>query len=698
MSINATSITRVKIIPAAIEENIFSLSVVDTELNVTNFRLGMNWIDQQLHGDATSVANGATVMAASTEIVCTHTMWFGPYNPWRTHLETEAQMHWANEAGEPDNLDYRLDLLTDKNLSIAVTIGLTPTWMVTDDNSHDGENLNVTYQETAPTVNHFDEMAELTRRFLVHMRTRFGVNKVERVQLWNELKGFWSIALNRWRYEDLVTLYNGINTVVQAFNATLDAGELHVLIGGPYVSLSTGGPNPTPGADNELYLANGDHVDTRTLDALLYFRDNAAYYDFICLDGANRYVNDIMEWYDIQFPNIPIIWNEFYSGYFNTTTPVNQKRAALITNIARCIKTGVVSAYLWEPESRIGDAGEFADQWTWVDTGNAGGGTATDTATILQKIKTDFPSGTQLYDYTLDPNDADVEIVMSATNALIVNNKSIDIVVEGTTIPAYSADVIDIVASFAIEKSAIDSDTIAATDAAGNIVADATTTDSDSVSITETSSVSEESAAYTRTWTTKVTSIITDTSITVDKPVGTINGDRLIMFVATGYNSTNVVARPADWTEINIVATATNGANCKLQAWTKIASNEPANWTFDVSAVNAQVMLAVVAIPSAPSINAVGNTQNGNVTVHTTGSITTNVDGAHIWHCYAIAASADETVDPATSEIFESDKSAAYPIQIVIAEEIQASMGATTGRTITTAAAAWAALKTIALA
>src|SRR6185312_2186844 len=159
-------------------------------------------------------------------------------------------------------------------VKIAVTIGLTPTFMCVDDGSLDGQNLNSTYQTTAPTVAHFSDMGELARRLVDHAANRYGRQVIERVQVWNEFKGFFSTTLNRWRYEDITTLYNTIYTAVKGEDSS-------ILVGGPYFPTPTGGP--APGANTTITLADNSYVDPRSLDAALYWYANAIGHDFVCL-------------------------------------------------------------------------------------------------------------------------------------------------------------------------------------------------------------------------------------------------------------------------------------------------------------------------------------------------------------------------------------------------------------------------------
>ena len=408
-------------------------------VSTSKFRVGQNWINNELVGNAAAITAAQGVMASCTDLVCTHLNWFGPYNPWRTNTDTATQMHWANESGEPCNIDFRIGKLVANGNAIAVTIGLTPAWMTTDDLTYNGQNEPVSQQLVAPTVANFPSIATLVTRFLNHQRNDLaptGVNKIERMQLWNELKGFWSTSLNRYRYEDYndpsgnppgaTALYNDCWTAVQTFNAGLGAGEMKVKMGGLYIPTPTNqGPVPKAGAANRLYLSNGAYVDTRSLDALLYWRDHAKGFDFVCLDGCNKYPQDVMAWMDVQFPGVPVQWNEFYEGIFNTdmtTYPQNLRRMSLAINLINCIKSGVTTAFLWQPEAVSNT--EFSGQWCWSSTSVSGGGVATPTATLLQQIKTWFPPGTPLYNATVSPNDGLITVVASQTKCLVVNNST----------------------------------------------------------------------------------------------------------------------------------------------------------------------------------------------------------------------------------------------------------------------------------
>ena len=148
------------------------------------------------------------------------------------------------------------------------------------------------------------------------------------VQLWNELKGYYNQAQNRWDYEGATDLQNKIFDAVKK----VDPG---VLCGGNYPAMSkdlpgTGSHKATNPAINGPW---GDS-DQRDYDALKYYFANGKF-DFVCVDanlgcrpwkpdgtlnsppGTNnaevaRYYTEVAKWIRTQVPNKPIWWSEIY--------------------------------------------------------------------------------------------------------------------------------------------------------------------------------------------------------------------------------------------------------------------------------------------------------------------------------------------------------------------------------------------------
>lgn len=169
----------------------------------------------------------------------------------------------------------------------------------------------------------------------------------------------------------------------------------------------------------------------------------------------------------------------------------------------------------------------------------------------------------------------------------------------------------------------------------------------------------------------------------------------MILLVASGWTSSTELAVPSGWTAIGTPMRPTN--NICLQVWTKVASGEPSSYTFDKTAVNANVVIILMAAAGDVLVNA--SAQRGDApqtTAHTSAPVTTTsiCDILTVW---AIEDSANMTADAATVEFGEVDKAATFPVSLMIAKETQTATGVTTARTVTGANAHYAAMFTIAL-
>jgi hypothetical protein len=127
--------------------------------------------------------------------------------------------------------------------------------------------------------------------------------QITRVQVWNELKGYWlGPPENRWDYEGYTRFYNKVYHAVKA-------ARPDVLVGGGYAVL-TGGKHPY--FDKQY---DGVLIDSRAMDAMQYWVRYADGFDAICLDGTfapNNFVK-VTAYFRKLVPGKPIWWSEFYS-------------------------------------------------------------------------------------------------------------------------------------------------------------------------------------------------------------------------------------------------------------------------------------------------------------------------------------------------------------------------------------------------
>jgi hypothetical protein len=299
---------------------------------------------------------GVDILAADSAIWQNHhLMGFGSDNP-------------EPEPGEYDwkTLDQRMKLTEETGQRSMLTLCCSPDWMKGgEEGETDWDEL-----EEAPKPEHFGDFARLAAEAVKRYP------QVERVMVWNELKGFWDEAKKRWDYEGYTELYN------QVYRAVKDVRP-DVQVGGPYVVLIS----LDPGAEDTSTTVTGPWgaADQRTLDVVDYWLQNNVGADFIAVDAASnkrdqdgpppvdggRKFADMARWLQ-QRSDLPIWWAEYYpevpAGEDDAgTSPVNA--AVNLAAIAAMAESGTAGALLWGPQAH--DLGSAA---LWTDATENGGG------------------------------------------------------------------------------------------------------------------------------------------------------------------------------------------------------------------------------------------------------------------------------------------------------------------------------------
>jgi hypothetical protein len=292
------------------------------------------------------------VLKDTCSIASFHTMAFGVLSPWETSTK-------PINFGE---LDRRVNQAESAGQDIIITVGMTPSWMW--DIANDGRTIwsgNNPFK--APKPENFPRMAEFSGQMAARYKGR-----VMGYQLWNEFKGFWSVAQHRWRHEEITDLYNQVYLAVKKADPA-------ALMGGPYAPLRLW-------EDKQAVPA-----------AIDYWLKHNVGHDFFCLDGHSQELDKITEWLRARGVKAPIIWSEFYAGKDVTHETVPILAAAhcqLAVNMMKGIEAGVMSALIWRPEYNANKV--FKELGIWDVQGNP-----TPLAPLMTSIRDNFTPGTKLY-------------------------------------------------------------------------------------------------------------------------------------------------------------------------------------------------------------------------------------------------------------------------------------------------------------
>jgi hypothetical protein len=321
------------------------------ELGVTHTQ---NSLDD--HDPEQARRRGMDILAADSAIWQNHhLMGFGTDNP-----EPEpGEYDW-------DTLDARMQLTEQTGQRSMLTLCCAPDWMKGGQAGEtDWDEL-----EEAPRPEHFADFARLAAEAVQRYP------QVERVMVWNELKGFWDAGKGRWNYEGYTELYNQVYRAVKAVRPD-------VQVGGPYVVLIS----LDPGARDTSTTVTGPWgaADQRTLDVVDYWLQHNVGADFLVVDaasnrrdqdglaplvGAQKFA-DMARWLQ-QRSDLPIWWAEYYpevpAGEDDAgTSPVNA--AVNLAAIAAMAESGTAGALLWGPQEH--DLGSAA---LWTDATEEDGG------------------------------------------------------------------------------------------------------------------------------------------------------------------------------------------------------------------------------------------------------------------------------------------------------------------------------------
>ena len=209
----------------------------------TPMQLGVTHTQDSLNSSepADARARGTAILSNGGAIwQNVHLMGFGTLNP----EPSPGEYDWSS-------LDTRMQLVKDTGGKTVLTLCCSPDWMKGGpEGATDWDKL-----ERAPLPEHFEDFAKLAAATVQRYP------QVQRVLVWNELKGFYNDDQNRWDYEGYTALYNDVYKAVKAVRPD-------VQIGGPYAVITSLDPGQP---DSSSLQGTWGVADQRSLDILDYW-------------------------------------------------------------------------------------------------------------------------------------------------------------------------------------------------------------------------------------------------------------------------------------------------------------------------------------------------------------------------------------------------------------------------------------------
>ncbi|SRR6266545_4962249 len=308
-------------------------------------------------GDVEARATARAVLEATASYQNQHLFGWGTLNP----EPRPGKYDWSS-------LDRRMRLIRATGGTPVITLCCAPDWMK---GGRPGET-DWRMLEKAPTPDHYGDFAALAAT----VARRYP--DVRHFQVWNELKGFWNTARNRWDYEGYTELYNAVYDALKAVNPKLQ-------VGGPYVVLETWRDPDAGGHPSDLSGACGV-VDQRGLDVLEYWLKHKHGADFVAVDATSsprdegevaptattiQMFEALTRWIRRR-TSLPVWWSEFHIGR-GAPGQQQQLTAGAVAALLRMAAAGASVALIWEPQ-REQSAQQPGPPALWSSTEQPGGG------------------------------------------------------------------------------------------------------------------------------------------------------------------------------------------------------------------------------------------------------------------------------------------------------------------------------------
>lgn len=364
------------------------LGVSSLSIGLTN--VGGRWED----GDPQAVSGAKQLLENGMKYQNQHLMNWGTGNP----EPSKGVYDWTS-------LDKRVELMRSMHAIPIITLCSAPGWMNTTGDDSPKQTSPNHWADARVTDEHVNDYAELCKQ------TALRYPDVKYFQVWNEFKGYWSKEKNNWDYERYTNFYNAVYDAVKSVRP--DA-----LLGGPYFF---------------------DLESPKSQEVVDYWFKNKHGADFVCFDSwiagyppngdvseeakkmtLTDHFGKIARDYRTR-TDLPIWVSEFYGGWSS-----NPKFTA--ANHASCylhsLLNGISVILLWGPDSQ---------RWNYLftSTKTAEGGKPSPHYQVVRLFNTYFGPGTKLY--KTSSTSADIEILASSTNRLIINkrNANADVILNG---------------------------------------------------------------------------------------------------------------------------------------------------------------------------------------------------------------------------------------------------------------------------
>jgi hypothetical protein len=383
----------------------------------TSLKLGVTYMQYNLDSwnNAAAVQRGKALLTNATVYHNQHIFGFGAGSP----LPRPGQYNWSS-------MDERIQMMTSMNATPVITLATAPSWMV-DPNWQPGiynNDANADADDNGDTDWKKIEWAPLPAREADFASLCASVAKrypnVKYFQVWNELKGMWKDASNRWDYERYTSLYNKVYDSVKKVRP--DA-----IIGGPYVVVDSWKSSPG-GATSSISDPSYGIIDQRCLDVITYWLANKRGADFLCVDAgvdphdgvaadpivATKKFKDISTWIHSK-TTLPVWWAEDYVGQKTDADTVLQP-AALGSMLVYHALAGDAVSLRWSPESQSGTSNY---SYLFSSTKTASGGFAFNNYYVYRDFHRYFPAGTNLYKTTV--SNTNVTAFASSVRVMLIN-------------------------------------------------------------------------------------------------------------------------------------------------------------------------------------------------------------------------------------------------------------------------------------